>query len=123
MTAPRTPHTQFPLFALQARVAHTRLQPRCVTGCICVRHYRVPQLWQVPIDGGWPDQITFTDDRVTAGHYAHGSDTLVFGMDSGGDEREQLFVLRDGSSEIWWWTRPCCTTSVRSHRTTVAWPT
>lgn len=90
------PHFPFARF-LQARVAHTPVFTHDGAQVAFVSDITgVPQLWQVPVKGGWPDQITFTDDRVTAGHYAHGSDTLVFGMDSGGDEREQLFVLRDG---------------------------
>jgi len=56
----------------------------------------VPQLWQVPAEGGWPDQLTFTSDRVTGAHYPHRARGLIFGMDSGGNEREQLFLLRDG---------------------------
>lgn len=56
----------------------------------------VPQLWQVPVEGGWPDQLTFTSDRVMAGHYAHQRPQIVFGMDNGGNEREQLFLLSDG---------------------------
>src|SRR5947209_20343694 len=56
----------------------------------------VQQLWQVPVDGGWPEQLTFTDDRVMLGLYAHHSSDIVFGMDSGGDERQQIFRLHDG---------------------------
>lgn len=55
----------------------------------------VPQLWQVPVQGGWPEQLTFTADRVMSGHYAHRTPEIVFGMDRGGNEREQLFLLRD----------------------------
>ena len=53
----------------------------------------VPQLWQVPVEGGWPDQLTFTADRIMSGHYAHHKPEIVFGMDSGGNEREQFFLL------------------------------
>ncbi|PZS10997.1 MAG: S9 family peptidase [Chloroflexi bacterium] len=56
----------------------------------------VPQLWSVPAVGGWPDQLTFAADRVTAGHAMHHDNTLVFGMDTGGNEREQLYLLRGG---------------------------
>lgn len=53
----------------------------------------VPQLWQVPVQGGWPEQLSFSDDRVTAGHYGHHTPFIVYGMDSGGNEREQLYLL------------------------------
>src|SRR5207302_1267438 len=35
-------------------------------------------------------------DRVTAGRYANHSADIIFGLDHGGNEREQLFLLRDG---------------------------
>lgn len=56
----------------------------------------LPQLWQVPVDGGWPEQRTFAADRVMGGHYAHHTPAIVFSTDSGGNERAQLFTLRDG---------------------------
>ena len=56
----------------------------------------IQQLWQVSVDGGWPEQLTFTDDRVMLGLYGHHAPDLVFGMDNGGDERQQIFRLRAG---------------------------
>jgi Tol biopolymer transport system component len=56
----------------------------------------VPQLWQVPVDGGWPEQLTFTADRVMSGQYAHEKPIILFGMDAGGNEREQIFTLQGG---------------------------
>jgi dipeptidyl aminopeptidase/acylaminoacyl peptidase len=58
----------------------------------------VPQAWEVS-DGGlsWPDQLTFHDERVSSIHYSPTENRLVFGMDVGGNERTQLFLL-DGSA-------------------------
>ena len=56
----------------------------------------IQQLWQVPVDGGWPEQLTFADDRVMLGLYAHQAPDIVFGVDRGGDEQQQIFRLRDG---------------------------
>lgn len=56
----------------------------------------VAQLWRVSVDGGWPEQLTFTDDRVMQAEYAHRTDEIVFAMDNGGDERQQIYRLRDG---------------------------
>lgn len=56
----------------------------------------VIQLWQVPVDGGWPEQLTFSDDRVMRALYGHHTDEIVFGMDNGGNERQQIYCLRDG---------------------------
>ena len=56
----------------------------------------IQQLWQVPVEGGWPEQLTFTDDRVMLGVYAHNAGDIVFGMDRGGDEQQQIFRVRAG---------------------------
>ena len=54
----------------------------------------VSQLWQVPVTGGWPVQLTFTRDSVRGATYSPRAHELIFGMDSGGNERNQLYLLR-----------------------------
>jgi dipeptidyl aminopeptidase/acylaminoacyl peptidase len=54
----------------------------------------VAQLWQVPVEGGWPVQLTFTRESVRAAHYSPRRHELVFSMDTGGNERTQLYRLR-----------------------------
>ncbi|MGH2447458.1 MAG: S9 family peptidase [Chloroflexota bacterium] len=56
----------------------------------------VPQVWRIPADGGWPEQLTFSSERVMRAQYAHHRPEIVFGLDSGGNEREQLYLWRDG---------------------------
>src|SRR5262245_8166229 len=58
----------------------------------------VPQAWQVPIGGGWPEQLTFFGDRVSSVNFAPQRDMLLFGMDIGGSERTQLFLLTESGS-------------------------
>jgi dipeptidyl aminopeptidase/acylaminoacyl peptidase len=53
----------------------------------------VSQLWQVPVDGGWPTQLTFTRESVRGAHYSPVKPELIFSMDTGGNERTQLFRL------------------------------
>jgi dipeptidyl aminopeptidase/acylaminoacyl peptidase len=53
----------------------------------------VSQLWQVPVGGGWPVQLTFTADSVRGGHYSPVRPEIVYSMDSGGNERTQLYRL------------------------------
>jgi dipeptidyl aminopeptidase/acylaminoacyl peptidase len=53
----------------------------------------VTQLWQVPVDGGWPVQLTFTHESVRGAWYSPRRHELVYSMDTGGDERTQLFRL------------------------------
>ncbi len=60
----------------------------------------VPQVWSVPAAGGWPDQLTFYPERVSALEYAPAGDRLVFGMDAGGNERQGLYSLTPGGEEV-----------------------
>jgi dipeptidyl aminopeptidase/acylaminoacyl peptidase len=54
----------------------------------------VAQLWQVPVGGGWPVQLTFTHDSVRGAHYSPRRHESIFSMDAGGNERTQLYRLR-----------------------------
>src|SRR5947209_7535079 len=60
----------------------------------------VPQVWSVPVEGGWPDQLTFYTERVSDARYSPSSDAIAFAMDAGGDERHALFLLRHDGAEI-----------------------
>ncbi|RLM94535.1 S9 family peptidase [Halobellus sp. Atlit-38R] len=51
----------------------------------------VPQVWTVAAPGGWPEQRTFFDERVTFASFSPEREEFVFGMDEGGNERQQLF--------------------------------
>jgi dipeptidyl aminopeptidase/acylaminoacyl peptidase len=53
----------------------------------------VAQLWQVPAGGGWPVQLTFTNESVRDVHYNPVRHEIIFSMDAGGNERTQLFCL------------------------------
>jgi dipeptidyl aminopeptidase/acylaminoacyl peptidase len=54
----------------------------------------VSQLWQVPAEGGWPVQLTFSTESVRGGHYNPVRHELIFSQDTGGNERTQLYLLR-----------------------------
>jgi dipeptidyl aminopeptidase/acylaminoacyl peptidase len=54
----------------------------------------VAQLWQLPVEGGWPQQLTFANDSVRSAHYSPRRHELVYSMDRGGNERTQLYRLR-----------------------------
>jgi len=57
----------------------------------------VPQVWEVGTDGSsWPEQLTFYDERISDATYSPAANRLLFGMDAGGNERSQLFLLEDG---------------------------
>jgi dipeptidyl aminopeptidase/acylaminoacyl peptidase len=60
----------------------------------------VPQVWTTHIDGtGGSQQVTLGEDRVGYLSYAPLHDKIVFGMDAGGNERFQIYLLEgDGES-------------------------
>jgi dipeptidyl aminopeptidase/acylaminoacyl peptidase len=62
----------------------------------------VPQAWEVPsgADGpSWPEQLTFYEERVSGAEYSPTDNRILFGMDAGGNERTQLFLLENGEVE------------------------
>ena len=58
----------------------------------------VPQVWEVPVEGGWPEQLTFHDERVMGAEHSPVGNSLAFSVDAGGNERAQILVL-DGDGE------------------------
>jgi dipeptidyl aminopeptidase/acylaminoacyl peptidase len=59
----------------------------------------VPQVWEVPVEGpSWPEQLTFYEERVSGAEYSPVQNKLLFGMDAGGNERTQLFLLKEGEA-------------------------
>jgi dipeptidyl aminopeptidase/acylaminoacyl peptidase len=63
----------------------------------------VTQAWELPVEGGWPEQLTFHEERVSSVHYSPTENKLLYSMDAGGNERSQLFLL--GGGEEWDLTR------------------
>ena len=59
-----------------------------------------PQVWTLDGPGVWPEQRTFYDERVTFASWAPERRELAFGMDEGGNERQQLFSLDADTGRI-----------------------
>jgi dipeptidyl aminopeptidase/acylaminoacyl peptidase len=58
----------------------------------------VYQVWCIDEPGRWPEQLTFYKDRVTFVKWSTTEDSLVFGKDAGGNEKDQIYLLTaDGS--------------------------
>ena len=53
----------------------------------------VNQVWKNQIVGGYPEQLTFFDDRVREVHWSPRGDLILFTKDQGGDERTQLYLM------------------------------
>jgi dipeptidyl aminopeptidase/acylaminoacyl peptidase len=56
----------------------------------------VPQVWEVPVGGGWPEQLTFYEERIMGAGYSPVEHRVLFSMDAGGNERSQLYILEGG---------------------------
>jgi len=54
----------------------------------------LPQVWTVPVEGGWPTQVTALDDLVTGVNWSPTEDVLAFSMAPGGGLNEQVYVVR-----------------------------
>jgi hypothetical protein len=57
------------------------------------------QVWEVTSEAAlppWPEQLTFYEERVSSAEYSPTRERLLFGMDVGGNERTQLFLLENG---------------------------
>jgi dipeptidyl aminopeptidase/acylaminoacyl peptidase len=62
----------------------------------------VPQVWEVASEArgpAWPEQLTFYEERISGAWYSPTRNRVLFGMDSGGNERSQLFLLEGGEVE------------------------
>ncbi|WP_336022078.1 S9 family peptidase [Halobellus salinisoli] len=64
----------------------------------------VPQVWTLAEPGGWPEQRTFSEERVTFVSWSPEREEFAFGMDRGGNERQQLFRYDPPTGEITDWT-------------------
>jgi dipeptidyl aminopeptidase/acylaminoacyl peptidase len=59
-----------------------------------------PQVWRVPIGGGWPEQVTFYSEAVRLVEHHPIDPRLVFAMDRGGSEKTQIYLATPDGSEI-----------------------
>ena len=53
----------------------------------------LPQVWALDLDTGAGRQLTFHDEKVAVLRRAPTDDRLVYGIDRGGDERQQLLLI------------------------------
>ncbi len=59
----------------------------------------VPQVWMVGADGGSPRRLTDFSERIGALAASPHGNRIVFGMDAGGNERQQLWTLEPDNGE------------------------
>ena len=61
-----------------------------------LRGVGLPQVWAMDLDGGNARQISFHDEAVAFLNRAPKDDRLIWGIDAGGDERQQFWILSPG---------------------------
>jgi dipeptidyl aminopeptidase/acylaminoacyl peptidase len=54
------------------------------------------QIWTVPIEGGWPVEVTFGDDPVRGAAWARDGASFAFERDSAGSEQTDIYVVPAG---------------------------
>ncbi|MGG3466850.1 S9 family peptidase [Neobacillus pocheonensis] len=55
----------------------------------------LPQVWEINLGEEWPVQTSFTNERITFISYVTGTSHKIIGMDTGGNEKQQLYLLKD----------------------------
>jgi dipeptidyl aminopeptidase/acylaminoacyl peptidase len=58
------------------------------------------QIHTLDVPQGWPQQRTFYSNRVSSVAYAPTGHQYVFGMDEGGDEKDQLYLSSDSGQDV-----------------------
>src|SRR5262249_6753789 len=58
------------------------------------------QVWKTQVRGGWPEQLTFFEDRVQSVRWSPRGDAILFTKDRGGDERSQLYLMDPNGETI-----------------------
>lgn len=58
----------------------------------------LPNVWTIPVEGGWTSQITLMDNAVTALQYSPKKNNILFRSDNQGDEKHQLLISEKAAS-------------------------
>jgi dipeptidyl aminopeptidase/acylaminoacyl peptidase len=59
-----------------------------------------PQAWSVPIEGGWPEQITALDDPVGRVDWSPAGDRIALSVSPGGGMNRQIYTVRPDGSDL-----------------------
>jgi dipeptidyl aminopeptidase/acylaminoacyl peptidase len=58
------------------------------------------QVWMIPAQGGWPEQLTFYPDRVDFISWSPDGSGIIFGKAIGGNENSQLYWLSPDGTQL-----------------------
>jgi len=59
-----------------------------------------PQVWAVPIEGGWPRRVSGFSDQVTDAHWSPATDLIAAQVAPGGGLNQQVYVMRSDGTEL-----------------------
>lgn len=60
----------------------------------------IPQVWTIPIRGGFPSLVTTLDDQVGAVQWSPQGETLVFNLAPGGGMNQQVYRVETDGSDL-----------------------
>lgn len=60
----------------------------------------IPQVWELSRGEEWPAQVSFTKDRITFIGKVNGTSDRIIGMDEGGNENQQLYLLKEDGTLV-----------------------
>lgn len=60
----------------------------------------VPQVWELERGGRWPAQTSFSMKGITFIKYIASTSDIIIGMDTDGDEKEQLYLIKENGDQI-----------------------
>ena len=60
----------------------------------------MPNIWTIPIEGGWASQVSLAKDAVKAVNYSPKSNEIFFQSDYNGNENLQIYSISDKGGEI-----------------------
>ena len=59
----------------------------------------MPNIWTIPVEGGWANQVTLEDNAVFSIGYNPKKNEILFLSDNQGDENHQLYTVSDKGGE------------------------
>jgi dipeptidyl aminopeptidase/acylaminoacyl peptidase len=60
----------------------------------------LPNIWTIPLSGGWASQITLEENAVKELYYSPVRNEIIFLCDKMGNEAKQLFLISDKGGEV-----------------------
>jgi len=60
----------------------------------------LPNIWTIPINGGWTSQITLCENAVRSLSYSPSKNIIAFQSDVQGNEKTQIYLVSDEGGEV-----------------------